>query len=79
MFGISFWKILLLVAVVAAVWFGFRWFQRWEQERRAAGERTPGRLGGSSAPAEELQLCRVCGAYVAAGAPRCGRRDCPLS
>lgn len=86
MFGISFPKVLLLVAVVAIVWFGFRWFQRWEKERREKAEREEkeGRLGRDAAPRAEtgrtevMTACRVCGTYVAVGARSCGRPSCPL-
>jgi hypothetical protein len=86
MFGISFAKVLLLVAVVAVVWFGFRWFQRWEKERsaRAASDEKGGRLGRDASPqadareVEVMTACRVCGTYVAQGARACGRPRCPL-
>ncbi len=87
MFGISFPKVLLLVAVVAVVWFGFRWFQRWEKERRERAEREEeegNRLGRDAAPrtdsrqTEVMTACRVCGTYVAQGARSCGRPSCPL-
>ena len=75
----SFAKILLLVAVIAFVWFGWRWYQRWELERRKAeddraGTRPdPRRIG-----AEDMVACRVCGTYVAPNAARaCGREHCP--
>jgi len=75
MFGVSFWKVVLLVAVVAAVWCGFRWFERAQSEkaRIAAQGRRP--RGGAT---EDLVACRACGAFVAVGAARaCGRPDCP--
>lgn len=86
MFGISFTKVLLLVAVVAIVWFGFRWFQRWEKERRQRAEREEegGRLGREASPrsdtlqAEVMTACRVCGTYVAQGIRSCGRPKCPF-
>jgi hypothetical protein len=86
MFGISFSKVLLLVAVIAIVWFGFRWFQRWEKERREAADREEknGRLGRDASPkaddknVEVMSACRVCGTYVAQGARACGRPRCPL-
>lgn len=86
MFGLSFTKVLLLVAVVAIVWFGFRWFQRWEKERRERAEREEGgRLGRDASPrpdslqTEVMTACRVCGTYVAQGARSCGRPSCPLA
>ena len=85
MFGISFAKVLLLAAVVAAVWLAFRWFQRWEKDRQAVAEelarrraRETGERPGQSLPAEEMTACRVCGAFVAARvASTCGRPNCP--
>ncbi|MGQ0663161.1 MAG: hypothetical protein ACT4P2_06160 [Pseudomonadota bacterium] len=81
MFGLSFPKLLLLVAVVAIVWFGFRWFQRWERERREGAkprlEKDKRRAGGSSLAAEDMTACPVCGAFVAERAASCGRRGCP--
>lgn len=87
MFGISFGKVVLLVAVVAVVWFGYRWLQRWDKERREAERREAAQLGrqGGQAPdpapraAEEMTACRVCGTYVAPAAARaCGRPNCPF-
>jgi hypothetical protein len=84
MFGLSFSKVLLLVAVIAIVWFGWRWFQRWEKERRAPAVRQAERVGRDDrdapvppkgAAAEDLVACPRCGTYVAAGAPHsCIRR-----
>jgi len=75
MFGFGLGKLLVLVAVVAAVWYGFKLVTRLERERkRRVGEqnRQPTDF------VEEMEKCRVCGAYVAAsGAQNCGRRGCP--
>lgn len=86
MFGMSFGKVALLVAIVAIVWFGFRWFQRWERERRAGADQGAGRLnrgretpaGGRAGEPEVMTACRVCGAYVAPGARACGKPNCPF-
>lgn len=90
MFGMSFGKVALLVAIVAIVWFGFRWFQRWEKERRtdtasrdrldrdaSPGDKPGGRARTGTEP-EVMTACRVCGTYVAPGARACGRPNCPL-
>jgi uncharacterized protein len=79
MLGFSFMKLLLLVGVIAFVWFGWRWYQRWElEQRRAEAAR---RTGGSEAPrlaAEDMVACRVCGTYVAPRSARaCARPECP--
>jgi hypothetical protein len=81
-FGFSFWKLLLLVAVIAFAWFGWRWYQRWELEQRTGG---PGkRAGGAESPrlgpekVEEMVACRICGTYVAPKSARaCARPACP--
>ena len=85
MFGISFAKLIVLVAVVAAAWFGIRYLQiRSEAPRRgarsAAPERPPAsgaRPGGPAAATEDLVKCPVCATYVTRGARSCGRADCP--
>ena len=79
MFGFSFWKLLLLVAVIFVAWFGWRWYQRWEIEQRRA--ETAKRTGGGAAPrlsAEDMVACRVCGVYVAKSARACARAECPF-
>jgi len=81
---LSFPKLVVLVAVIAIIWFGFRWFERWERERRQAAERTQSRLGGGrKGPvggnvAEDMKACPVCGTYVATTARSCGRANCPF-
>ena len=85
---LSFPKLVVLVAVVAIIWFGFRWFERWERERRRAADRAQSRLGGgrpgqgqgpiAGGGAEEMKACRVCGTYVGATARACARPNCPL-
>jgi hypothetical protein len=85
---LSFPKLLVLVAVVAIIWFGFRWFERWERERRQGPGSTAqlGRNRSSAQPperdreraAEEMTACPICGTYVAAGARSCGRTNCPF-
>jgi len=76
-------KILVLVAIIALVWFGFRFIGRLDQARKQEVRRQ--KQGGRAADAtrqhagvEETVRCRVCGAFVAArGATSCGRADCP--
>ena len=78
MFGVSFWKIVLLVAVSGAIWSGFRWFERAQADkaRIAARQARPDRARDPGA--QDLVACRICGAFVAEGAARaCGRSDCP--
>ena len=65
-------KIILIILVVFAVWYLMRWWNR-------APPKTVRRRQASPSPRpviEDLVACRVCGAYVAAGAG-CGKADCP--
>ncbi len=89
MFGFSLQKLMVLVAVIAAVWYGFKFVGRLqdareaEQKLRAGGSRQPkARWRRSKQPtapeAEDMVECPVCQAYVPArGASRCERSGCP--
>ncbi len=90
MFGFSLQKLLVLVAVIALVWYGFKFIGRVQDQRRAdggLGARAPRRAKRrGAAPAtepraqdvEDMVACPVCQAYVQArGATRCDRSDCP--
>lgn len=86
MFSLS--KILFLILVIGAVWFGWRWYNRVgavgrerlrERERRGAGK-SGSSAGGAAArvTAEDMEKCPECGAYVAPrSAVACGRPACP--
>ena len=89
MFGFSLQKLLVLILVIAAVWYGFKYLSRLDAKRktesklRERGGGTAAR-GGSATPAatetdaEDMVQCPTCRAYVAArGAANCGRADCP--
>jgi uncharacterized protein len=82
MLGFSLGKLLLLVLLLAAVWFGFRYMSRIDAVRRTLREELARRQRQPpTAPrvqAEDLVKCSACGAYVAAAsAGNCGRADCP--
>ncbi len=83
MFGFSFTKFLVLAAIIAAVWYGFRWVNRVEELRKQAAARGEGdrvRSGPKPGPvaSEDMVRCPSCGTYVAPRAARsCGRADCP--
>ena len=67
MFGFSIPKIIFTAAVIAAVWYGFKWLNRRQQ---VEAERAQAALnkGGAEAPdVEEMVPCPDCGAYVAKG------------
>jgi len=90
MFGLpSLTKLLVLAAIVLAVWYGFKLVAKLDAARkeqlRQQG-RAPGRSrgrGGAAArrsepEAEEMVACPACQAFVAAARPsNCGRADCP--
>lgn len=86
MFGFSLQKILVLAAIVAAVWYGFKWVSRLQAARDAenkakggaARRRAPSQARAEADDAEDMVQCPVCRAYVQArGASSCGRSDCP--
>ncbi len=89
MFGCSLQKLLVLAAIVGAVWYGFKLVSRLQEARkleqtaRAGKKKRAARRGadGAKSPAEgveDMVQCPVCQIYVAAGAAgNCGRPDCP--
>ncbi len=90
MFGFSLQKFLVLAAVIALVWYGFKYVGRLQDQRKAGGglgrraaRRSKPRGGTSAAEpgtpeAEDMVACPVCQAYVQVhGATRCDRSDCP--
>jgi len=81
MFGLSFAKILLIAAVMAAVWYGFKYLTRPEkdaaEDKRAQKPKPGPAAGGGARAVEDMVRCRVCGAYQARNAGPCERKDCP--
>jgi len=76
MFG----KFLLTVAVVAIVWFGFKYLARVAELKHGAAVPRP-KASPRQAPgieAEAMVECRVCGTWQPGRTAKpCGRRDCP--
>ena len=74
---ISFWKLLLIVLVIAGVWAAVTIYKRSQRQRELAEARAPEpkpNLGHI-----KTVPCRVCGTYVPErGAARCERADCPF-
>jgi hypothetical protein len=76
-------KLLVLAAILCAVWYGARWIarveaarRRWEAAKKAAAPDDSQRT--RVVDATETERCPVCSVYVAAGAKQgCGRPDCP--
>lgn len=73
-------KLLLLLAVIGAVWYGFRMFAQIQAAREKEGDGTKVRSARSSRrtiPAQDLVLCEKCKSYVTPEGSGCRRGDCP--
>jgi hypothetical protein len=77
-------KLIVLAAILFAIWYGLRWFARINRIARTIEQRQRAAMGGepqtppvAAARTQELVACPVCGTYVAPSAPSCGRVDCP--
>ena len=85
MFGFSLQKLLVLAAIIAAVWYGFQWLSRLDKQRTADQKLRDGggaaKKGGRPAKSDEpedMVQCPVCNAFVIAkSSSNCGRPDCP--
>ena len=81
MFGFSLQKLIVLVGVVVAVWYGFKLVTRLQRAREADAalrRNSAKRPGAGRGEAEDMVQCPVCQAYVPArGTSSCGRADCP--
>ncbi len=76
MFGFSLSKLLVLAALIAAVWYGFRWIQRRQLLQQSAENDKVERDADPSS--EDLVACSQCGVFVPAHGKRsCDRADCP--
>ncbi|MSP83510.1 MAG: hypothetical protein EXQ94_11440 [Alphaproteobacteria bacterium] len=76
MFGLSFQKIAVFIAIVGALWAAMRVIRTLDRARRGQ-TRTAARKGGT-AVTQDMKECPVCGTYVAPAATRdCGRSRCP--
>ena len=71
-------KILVLVAVIVLVWYGFKLVSRLDQARKQELRRQEAGPAKPRPGVEETVRCPVCDAFVASrGATSCGRPDCP--
>jgi hypothetical protein len=70
-------KLLLLIAVVVAVWYGWKYVNRVNQVRAEQRRRAPRRTA-QAIEAEDMSKCAVCGTYVTGRPGSCGRSDCPF-
>jgi len=71
-------KILVLVAVVAAVWYGFKMINRITEDRNKAVSNRNSTKSSSSPSTEDMIACPECGTFVAANSTaKCERANCP--
>ncbi|MDV7339194.1 hypothetical protein RYZ26_06295 [Terasakiella sp. A23] len=87
MLGFSPTKLLFTAAIIIVVWYGFKWFNRMqENQKKNASSQTP--RGPSKAEQaapkaqeadyEELVACAKCGDYVISDKRSgCGKEGCP--
>ena len=64
-------KWLVLIAIVAAVWFGFKAISRRNEAAKVDDRKK------STPEVEDMTACPVCGTYVTEGQGNCGRQGCP--
>lgn len=75
MFGVGLSKLLLLVLVIAAVWYGYKLVGRLDRQRK---DRVAERKRRDGESIGKMDQCPACGIYVVAGqAANCGRQGCP--
>jgi hypothetical protein len=84
MFGFSPTKLIFTIAIVAAVWYGFKFLGRMSEKKEATktptgnSNRSNDAAPSSDPAAVEMIQCKTCGDYVASSNARsCGREDCP--
>lgn len=75
MFGFGFGKILILLLIIAAVWYGYKFVGRLEQNKK---RRLAEQKGQASDSSDTMEKCRVCDTYVLSDATEnCGKPGCP--
>ncbi len=63
MLGFSIQKLLVLVAIIGAVWWGFKWISRLDRMRKAEHKSKAGKVGGGTPRVEEMVECPGCKTY----------------
>ena len=74
-------KLLVLVAIISAIWFGFRLLGQIDRSRREAArkEKEQARVQPKqSRQVDDMVKCAVCGAFSARGSKSCGKVGCPF-
>jgi hypothetical protein len=82
--------IIKIALLGLAIYAAYKTFSRWkgywdrfvgkpdEPPRPPAPPQPPPAQPEPKRIAEDVQACGVCGAFIAAGATRCGQANCPL-
>jgi len=79
MLGLSLPKILFTILVVVAVWYGFKWVNRLQDQRGRKKSVSPKHAKAQDTDYEDLTACKTCGDFgLAVGRPACGRVGCPF-
>jgi len=82
MFGLpSLSKLLVLVAIISAIWFAFRLIGQIDRNRREAArkEKEQGRVNRTqSGQVDDMVKCAVCGTFTTRGGKSCGKAGCPF-
>ena len=81
MFGFpSLSKVLILVAIISAIWFGFRLISQLDRQRRDAARKEKERARARATPrqVDDMVKCDVCGTFIARGSGDCGKSRCPF-
>ena len=76
MFGFSFMKLLVLAAIITAVWYGFKMMTKITEDRKDRVDNL--RKSASRPTTEDMVACPECGTFVAANSSsKCERANCP--
>jgi hypothetical protein len=82
MFGFpSLSKILILVAIISAIWFGFRLLSQLDRQRREVARKEKKRTRTQQATprqVDDMVKCDVCSTFIARGSGDCGKPGCPF-
>jgi uncharacterized protein len=82
MFGFpSLTKLLVLVAIISAIWFGFRLLGQLDRQRREIARKEKERARAhASTPrqVDDMVKCDICDSFIARGSKACERADCPF-
>lgn len=79
----SIWKLIVLLLIIAVVWYGFKYFGRLNRVREVRQKEQlakRAKAGKSKPKTQDMVPCAVCGDFVPDTGPGdCGRANCPYS